>query len=67
MSVKENKVSEDYCGDCKKKFNSEEKKVYSMNSAIFGEVYPKGSPPICDLCANKRYDQKSKKIKELFE
>lgn len=49
-------VNDDFCGDCGKKFLSDENKITHCWSCIFGEYYAKGQSPICNECANNRYE-----------
>ena len=48
------KVSDDFCGDCGRKFNERDEKIIEQKSITYGGYY-KGKP-ICRLCSNKRYE-----------
>jgi len=50
-------VSDDFCGDCGSKFEPGESKIYSGNSAVYGEYFPKSETPICEKCSEKRYEK----------
>ena len=43
------------CNDCKQPLSEREKSVIKGSSARLGKYYD--GPPICDRCANARYEQ----------
>jgi len=47
-------VSDDFCGDCRRKFNDCDEKITGQKSSTYGEYY--NGKPICQLCVNKRYE-----------
>ena len=49
-------VSDDFCGDCRGKFLAGENRITGGTSTIFGEYYSPDNIPICDKCADKRYE-----------
>src|SRR5690606_25446794 len=66
-SLLEPPVGDDFCGDCGNKFEPGESKVYSGNSAVYGEYFPKSDTPICDKCAELRYTEHILKVERDIE
>ena len=64
-SLLEPTVSDDFCGDCGNKFEPGESRVYSGNSAVYGEYFPKSDTPICDKCAELRYTEHRLKVESI--
>ena len=61
-SLLEPLVGDDFCGDCGNKFKPGESRVYSGNSAVYGEYFPESDTPICKKCAERRYTEHRLKV-----